>query len=414
MSDTSLTDAGRKVEKPYPEYPLTPHRGARQWCKKIKGKIYYFGPLADPQAALDRYLHDRDYLLAGRTPPPIGTLDGVTIQDIVNKFLTSKLRLMESGELQRRSFKDYYDVCEVQVGYFGTDRVVESLTPQDFAGLRKKLAEGKSLITLKNRITRLKVLFRWTVDNGLVGKICMGTEFRPPSAKALRLEKSKKPPRLLSREEICKILNEAPTIHVKAMALLGINCGLGNYDVSEMQEGHVDLDAGWLKYPRVKTGIDRKCKLWPETVQALREVLAKRRKPKDPADSKILFLTKKCRQRYITCTGDLAAGKARLKDNITGEFSKFLRSLGIDRPGIGFYSLRHTFRTMADNLVGDQRAIDMVMGHKRGDISETYTHKVDDQRLEKVAAAVHDWLFPRKQEPESEAPHEPARQSEPT
>jgi hypothetical protein len=51
---------------------------------------------------------------------------------------------------------------------------------------------------------------------------------------------------------------------------------------------------------------------------------------------------------------------------------------------------------MADNLVGDQRAIDLVMGHKRGDISEVYTHRVDDQRLERIATAVHDWLFPPK------------------
>jgi hypothetical protein len=29
-----------RIEKPNPNYPLTPHHEAKQWCKKINGKIY--------------------------------------------------------------------------------------------------------------------------------------------------------------------------------------------------------------------------------------------------------------------------------------------------------------------------------------------------------------------------------------
>jgi hypothetical protein len=54
---------------PCSDYPLTFHKHAKQWCRKINGKIYYFDPLSDPQAALERCLHDRDYLLAGKAPP---------------------------------------------------------------------------------------------------------------------------------------------------------------------------------------------------------------------------------------------------------------------------------------------------------------------------------------------------------
>ncbi len=39
------------------------------------------------------------------------------------------------------------------------------------------------------------------------------------------------------------------------MLLLGINVGLGNADVAKLPVSAIDLEAGWLTYPRPKTGI---------------------------------------------------------------------------------------------------------------------------------------------------------------
>ena len=35
-----------KPPKPYPLFPLTAHP-TRRWCKKIAGKLHYFGPWDD-------------------------------------------------------------------------------------------------------------------------------------------------------------------------------------------------------------------------------------------------------------------------------------------------------------------------------------------------------------------------------
>jgi hypothetical protein len=47
---TAPTPSG-KPAKPYPEFPLTAHP-AGYCCKKIRGKIHYFGKRDDPDGAL--------------------------------------------------------------------------------------------------------------------------------------------------------------------------------------------------------------------------------------------------------------------------------------------------------------------------------------------------------------------------
>ncbi len=67
---------------------------------------------------------------------------------------------------------------------------------------------------------------------------------------------------------------EAARPELKAMILLGINCGLGNHGCGALPIAALDLDGGWLDFPRPKTGEPRRCPLWSETIQALRESLS--------------------------------------------------------------------------------------------------------------------------------------------
>src|SRR5215472_3058792 len=85
-----------KPAKPYPEFPLTAHP-AGYWCKKIRGKLHYFGPWSDPDGALKKYLEQREDLHAGRTPRP--DPGALMVKDAANAFLNAKKTLVDAGEL---------------------------------------------------------------------------------------------------------------------------------------------------------------------------------------------------------------------------------------------------------------------------------------------------------------------------
>jgi hypothetical protein len=104
----------KKPARPYPDFPLFLHCSG-QWAKKIRGKTVYFGKDAD--AALKKYLEQRDDLQAGRTPrDKSGEL---TLREMVNRFLSSKRNQMQAGELSARTWTDYYNACESMIEFFG-------------------------------------------------------------------------------------------------------------------------------------------------------------------------------------------------------------------------------------------------------------------------------------------------------
>ena len=71
--------------------------------------------------------------------------------------------------------------------------------------------------------------------------------------------------KLFTADEIRRII-DAAGLQLRAMILLGINAGFGNADCGELPLSAVDLETGIIDYPaRPKTGIARRCPLWPET-----------------------------------------------------------------------------------------------------------------------------------------------------
>lgn len=80
-------------------------------------------------------------------------------------------------------------------------------------------------------------------------------------------------------------------VQLRAMLLLGINCGFGNSDCANLPLTALDLEGGWINFPRPKTGIERRCPLWKETITALRAAIAKRKKPAGKRAAGLVFVT---------------------------------------------------------------------------------------------------------------------------
>lgn len=383
-NSTASTPSGKpaKPAKPYPDYPLTAHP-VGQWCKKIRGKIHYFGPWNDPDAALANYLRQKDDLHAGRKSRVDPS--AITVKDVANDFLTAKQALIETGELSPRTWADYKMVCDMVVAHLGKLRLAADVGPDDFASLRKKVAKQWGPQRLGSKLIQYtRCLFKHALDAGLIDRPTrFGPGFKRPSKKVLRLHRAEQGKKLFTASEVRRMI-DAATPSMRAMILLGVNAGFGNADCGELPLSAVDLDSGIIDFPRPKTGIPRRCVLWPETIDALREVLAKRHEPKSAEDAGLVFITK-----Y-----GLAWNKDTSDNPLSKETAKLLKALGINgRKGLGFYTLRHTFRTVADESK-DQPATDFIMGHEIPHMSAVYRETISDARLRAVADYVRKWLFP--------------------
>ena len=384
MAPNSTRARPAKPAKPYSDFPLFPH-ATRRWAKKIRGRTHYFGPWDNPDAALRKYLDQRDDLYAGREPRAGG--DGITIRDVVNHFLTAKQRKLETGELQPKTFADYHACAGRLVAAFGASRPVDDLIADDFGVLRAQLAETRGPTALGNEIQRIRTIFKYGYDAGIMEKAMrFGPEFVKPSQKVIRQARHAKGARMFEPDQIRSIM-KAASPSMKAMVLLGANAAYGNTDLSKLPQTVLDLRMGVIDFPRPKTSIERRATIWSETVKALREAISVRPNPKNKDDAGLVFLT--TRGLRFVRTNE----KGTTTDTVCKEFGGLLDELKIKRPGLSFYALRHTFRTVADET-HDYPAIDRIMGHEDASTMATrYRERIDDDRLRRVTDHVREWLF---------------------
>lgn len=432
MSESSTSRESRKVTKPpkpHDGFPLFPHATGR-WAKKVLGKLHFFGrwgnsvlgeivPADDTDAtaaaALDEFNRQWPYLREGRTPPPKDAEDGCTVRELCNAFLNSKKAKVESAELSQYSFSEYMRTTDAIMEFFGRGRRVDDLRPDDFEKFRSFLAKAKNggtcgPVTLKSKINRARVVFKFASDRQLIDRpVAYGGAFDRPSSKSLREARNKAGERIFERADLLRILDvlDGKPVQVeegrdpvtlprsatmKAMVLLGLNGGFGNTDVATLPRSAVNLDTGWITFPRPKTAIQRRVPLWPETVAALRETLIERPEPIDPADADLCFITSRG-TRYVRLQPSGTEGRHVTINALSRRFEGLMSKLNITgRRGLNFYTLRHVFETQAGESI-DQVAVNAIMGHVDESMAGEYRERISDERLKLVVNTVRSWLF---------------------
>ena len=335
-----------------------------------------------------KYLDQKDDLYAGRTPRSANQV-GLTVRELVNKFLTAKKVRLDQDDLAQRTFLAYWKIGEKILNEFGRNKLVSELRAEDFDQLRLKFAIGVGPVTLSNLIRLTRIVFKYGYDADLIDKpVKTGPGFKPPSRKTVRTEKQSKPLRLFEAAELRQVI-EAASIDMKAMTLLAINCGFGNTDCANLPITALDLAGGWITYPRPKTAVMRRCPLWRETLVALKAAIASRPKAKRPEFEGLVFLN----ARGVPFVRQSMSGN--FTDSLSRLFALLLKDVGIKRENLNYYAVRHSFETVA-GATRDQIAVNSVMGHAAAssDMSSHYRERIDDDRLKAVTDHVRAWLWP--------------------
>jgi site-specific recombinase XerD len=365
------------------------HKPTDQYRKKHKGKTLYLG--SSPDGVLDQWLektsqHD-DELVNTIAQQPI---EEMTVERLCNQVLACKELDVDSGELTRTTFDLYVRYGKWIADFFGRQTLVSDLTPADFVRFKADLAKPKatrkngrvikkaakrklSLVGLATKMRHVRMFFNFALAEEWIDKLPWGAKtFQLPTKKAIKKARSRKRDKTASRQEILKLLESADDTW-KAMLLVAINSGSGNTDVAMMTHSDIEED-GWVEQARNKTGEYRRFKLWPETLEAISKL---------PKHEDGLIFHSKQGSKLIP---------AGTHNPITKGFSNLVSKAGIKRENLSFYSLRHTFQTVADENV-DLVATQVIMGHSRNSISDNYRGKISDARLEAVTDHVRRWLF---------------------
>lgn len=380
MADSTTLKKWRKWKAAHPDWPLTVGANG-QWRRKVRGKVRNFGPLAKKDQALNLWLFEKDYLLAGKTPPEAGSM---TVPAICRKFEADTKVRRDSGDISATYARDLLHAAGFVSSHLGPV-AIEGLTPENFAELRQAVTgTGRSLRSQKNLMQQIRSIFIWGAEMQHHAAVEFGPRFKSPSSDALDRERETSgKTRFIDRADILAMLNQAKPA-MRCMVLLGVNCGFYAQDSIHLtfDRLHHTHEIPHHDFPRVKNGRRRVAALWPETVEALVGYFEHHRR----SESERCILN-----QYGNPYSKDAVGRG-----IRIAFANLAKKAKVALPpGASIGSLRHTYATVA-GLSSDDQTIDLTMGHAPKGIRKRIYSQLnlgELDRLASVADVVRSWLY---------------------
>jgi integrase len=344
------------------KFPLTFHPTG-QYCKKIKGKMYYFG--SDKKEAIQRYLDQATYLHGHQENLQKPTSDNMTLKQLCDMYLKYQYSKLQANDLTASHHNEQIGSLNKLMAFLGQNIDINNISTLDLQNYKRRIQKSHvSVCRLNLHISIMKALFHWARKNDILANI--------PNIDAISRGKIIHQERFtFNSEHITRLLSVAD-VKMRAMVWLGLNCGFGCTDCSELKWSDLDIVSARVKLARKKTGISRDLPLWPETVESLKRV---------PKIGKLVFYTSRGNPYIQTLfkMDDNGDGKYATLNTITTNFSRLLKKLGFDVPkGTGFYTLRRTAATIAARS-GDPFAVQRLLGHADLQMATRYVQDVSEQ-----------------------------------
>ena len=242
--------------------------------------------------------------------------------------------------------------------YFGVN--VENITRQNINSYIYYLKENKYTATsIARKIASIRGFFRWACANGY---------FKSNPTEFLEQQKlPKKLPKVLTVEEINKILAEDLTTVQRVIMELLYGCGLRVSELAGLNVNDVDIRAKYLRCFG-KGSKERLVPLNKNAIKALKGFYPER--------------------EYIVNKYNLDTGKILLHDSgkpfTRQDIYNFIHSQGLKlHKSISPHTLRHSFATHLLENGADLRVVQELLGHSDVATTQLYTH-ISKKRLKEV------------------------------
>jgi integrase len=365
-----------------PKHGLTQHvRGG--WYKSVNGHWkQVVGKVEAPTAAdADRVYEERfAELWAGVDQAPRAPLTQAQIADLFDHYLNAKrLERDAPNGIRPRTYDEYRGVLQDFSDVVGGAVRYTDLSPMIFTHVHQAWRRKYGPHRLGKYVTIVRGAFNWLKANGFIADVPQYGDFVQPSRADFRRHRARLEDQgiggvAFTPKELAALLDKGDVTQ-RAQILLALNGGFGNTDLSELRERVIDFDHGWIDYRRGKTGVKRRCPLWPETIEAVQAA-----KP----------LCRIVGNVFSTSDGrPLVQGT---HDRLAARFKTLCETANCYLEGRGFYALRHLFSTEAVKH-GSTLLVKRITGHTSGEedrvLDEHYVGGVDAKLCEIVNAVRH-------------------------
>tara|TARA_R110002073_G_scaffold152651_2_gene307252 strand:- start:176009 stop:177136 length:1128 start_codon:yes stop_codon:yes gene_type:complete len=359
-----------------------------RWRKQIDGKMRYFGSV-DPKSVNRSYkdaeLRYLNFLAEREVKQPIEIkVAKLTVEEFGEKYLQNCFTRYERGDISATWFeKIRISVCHF-IEYLQTDLPLSKLCEMHLDDYRNHTLalpiststnKSISLWTAKSRLDIVKLMIKWGYQMALIETLPRNLD------QYSRITIPEPTVNRFSREEI-HTLYSAASERTKMFMLLGLNCGMGQADISDLRVGEVAIEESRIVRKRTKTGVHSEFALWPRTVEMLK---LHGNLDGEPTDR--VFLSKSghplVREYFVD-------DKFKRTDAIRSAFFRLMKKTKLPNHR-GFYSLRKTAASEIEAI--DPAVTEMFLAHSEKGMKRHYAER-DWNRLGSAIMELQKASFP--------------------